>query len=420
MHEIHIDPADPPRDNTGAPLSVLVVATKPPWPAVDGGRLLLLATLAGLARRGHRLTLVAPLAAPAPEAEAIRAALAPWCTPHLVPIQPRSYLSSALRSRLARRPLTIDRHTHDAIADEVARLLDRERFDVVHVEQLQALAQAKAALDRGIPLVLRAQNVESDLWAKAAAHRPFVSLFAKRESRRLAANEGEAVAEVAVTLALTEPDAARLLELAGHRGRVEVLHAPFEGVLPAGERALPGAPAVVLLGSEGWAPNRDSVAHFVSSLWPAVARALPSAELHVFGNWQPRLGGERVHGWPSPPDSAEPFAQGSILVLPLRYASGVRMRILEAWARGIPVVATPAAAAGLDASDGVELLLAESAADFARAIGRLAEDAELRGRLVQSGRALLARRHDPANAARALEGIYRELAAASRASVKRS
>ena len=386
---------------------------------MDGGRLLLATTLAGLARRGHHLSLIAPVVAPAAEAAAIRQALEPFCTPHLVPIQPRSYLISALRSRLARRPLTIDRHHHDAIAAEVERLLAREAFDVVHVEQLQALAQARPALARGLPVVLRAQNVESDLWAKAAAHRPALSFFARRESRRLAANEGEAVASVAATLALTEPDAARLTELAGGRGRVDVLRAPFEGVLPAGPTPLPGEPAVVLVGSEGWAPNRDSVAHFVRDLWPAVARALPGAELHVFGNWRPSLTRERVHGHGSPADAAEPFAEGSILVLPLRYASGVRMRILEAWARGIPVVATPAAAAGLDATGGVELLLAESAEDFASALARLQGDRELRECMVASGRLLLRRQHDPGEAAAALEGIYRGLAAA-RSRVNRS
>jgi glycosyltransferase involved in cell wall biosynthesis len=68
---------------------------------------------------------------------------------------------------------------------------------------------------------------------------------------------------------------------------------------------------------------------------------------------------EGVETHPAPADSREAFAPGAILVVPLRIASGIRMKILEAWARGLPVVATPEAAAGLEAEDGRELLLAE-------------------------------------------------------------
>jgi len=73
----------------------------------------------------------------------------------------------------------------------------------------------------------------------------------------------------------------------------------------------------------------------------------------------------------SPSDSSAVFAAEAVLVVPLRVASGVRMKILEAWARGIPVVTTPEAAAGLEAADGSELLLARDAIAFAFAVQHL-------------------------------------------------
>jgi glycosyltransferase involved in cell wall biosynthesis len=82
------------------------------------------------------------------------------------------------------------------------------------------------------------------------------------------------------------------------------------------------------------------------------------------------------------------------------------MRILDAWSRGIPVVATPAAAAGLEAEDGTHLLLASEAADFAAAFRRLSDDPALSGRLAQNGRALLRLRHAPEEAVARLESAY--------------
>ena len=112
----------------------------------------------------------------------------------------------------------------------------------------------------------------------------------------------------------------------------------------------------------------------------------------------------------APADSREAFPPGAILAVPLRIASGVRVKILESWARGVPVVATPEAAAGLDASDGEELLIAPDPHGFATAIRRLHADASLARALVDAGRILLSARHDPARIAERLAQIYAEVA----------
>lgn len=415
---------DLPPAAAGAPrsLKILAVATKPPWPPIDGGRLLVRNTLEALAERGHRLTLVAPLAPGSAPAAEVREALASCCAASLVEVRGRSHLTSLVRGRLTGRPLSIDRHSHQPVALEVGHLLTTELWDVVHVEQLQALFPVHWALRRlalahwsrsprplPVPVVLRAQNVESDLWAAAARGQKLLGSFARLEAARLARWEGEAVGRVSTTVALTARDAERLRDLAGGRGRVTVVRAPFAGTLTAADRPLPGAPAVVLMGSEGWPPNQDAVQFFAANLWPAVRAALPEARLHVFGNLSalgPELGGG-IHGYPAPADTREVFAPGSILVLPLRIASGVRMRILEAWARGVPVVASPEAAAGLDAQDGRELLLAQDGAEYAAAFARLAAEPGLAARLTAAGRDVLARFHAPAVIVREMEEVYR-------------
>ena len=99
---------------------------------------------------------------------------------------------------------------------------------------------------------------------------------------------------------------------------------------------------------------------------------------------------------------------GGILLIPMRAASGVRMRVLEAWARGVPVIASPAAIAGLDAEDGRDVLVAADARAFAESAARLVGDASLRARLVEGGRATLARRHDPRRIAEATLEVYRQ------------
>ncbi|HEX5758081.1 MAG TPA: glycosyltransferase, partial [Thermoanaerobaculia bacterium] len=311
------------------------------------------------------------------------------------------------------RPWTIARHTLAPVARAVEELVAARGFDLVHAEQLQALPQAEPARRRGLPALLRAQNVESDLWGAAGrASSAGIAAALGTESRRLARWEGRAVHGAARTLALTEGDAERLRELSGGEGRVEVLAAPFPERLSAGGRPLQGEPAVVLLEGSGWRPNRVGAEWFRREVWPRLRAELPRARLHVFGGASRRDEADGVHRYPAPADSAAAFPEGSVLAVPLRIASGVRIKVLEAWARGVPVVGTPEALAGLGVRDGVEAMVAGGAGPFAAAFARLAGEPGLAAALIAGGRAALAARHDPRRLARELLEIYADVAAA--------
>jgi hypothetical protein len=392
---------------------LLWVATKPPWPSVDGGRLLLAETMDAVARLGHELHLVAPLPGERPTPEAPAGFASGRCVPHLV--------RSARRSRFAlvpalwnTGPITIARHTDESLRGEVARLVETTPFDAVHAEQLQAFAQCRPALERRIPVVLRARNVESDLWAGVAGCRRGWRPLAARESARVAAYEAAAVRSASATVALTRRDAGRLARLVGSHSDIHHVSAPLAGTMPPGP-ALPGNPALVLLASHGWFPGVDGARWFVDAVWPVVRYRLPRARLHLFGldgrGW--RAAGIENHT--APATSIEAFANGATLVVPLRIASGVRMKILEAWARGLPVVATPAAVAGLEATAGRELLVARDGEQFASALGMLASDRTARESIVVHARAFLRAHHDPATIAAQLVAIAENVASAARA-----
>jgi glycosyltransferase involved in cell wall biosynthesis len=401
-------------------MHVLWIATKAPLPAIDGGRLVMTLTLEALIAAGVDVTLVAPSIADA------GAGAPAGVRAHFVDVRPRPWWTAGVSSLRSGRPLTIERHTHLAIAQRIADLLPREKFDLVHVEQPQALPAAMPLVRTGMPFVLRAQNVESAIWSRLPRGR-LVSPLLRAEGRRLRRFETAAVVMAQVTIALSEPDAAKLAALDPAAARVIVIPppGPRAAVVPVSsdlrESTLAGEPAFVWIGSAGWPPNEEGGRWLIAEIWPAIAATLPQARLHLFGG--------NARGYEAPPhviahvaprESGEAFDPRSILLLPLRTPTGVRMRLLEAWSRGTPVIASPAAVEGLETTDGDDVLIAASAADFAACAARLAASADLRTRLIHGGRATLARRHDPAAVARATIAAYHEAIARQHASIAAS
>ncbi len=136
-------------------------------------------------------------------------------------------------------------------------------------------------------------------------------------------------------------------------------------------------------------PNVDAVHWFTSSIWPLVRQQLPDIEFHLIGSKAPEkvraLHGNGVvfHGFVQ---DLEPWLNGCRLaVAPLRYGAGVKGKVNLSMSHGQPVVATPMAAEGLFATDGVDLLIAESAGEFAAAVIRLYQDESLWNRLSTGG-----------------------------------
>jgi len=207
-------------------------------------------------------------------------------------------------------------------------------------------------------------------------------------SRKL---ESELLPRFSVVLTASEHDAGLVRGLArGARVHVYPNSLPWVDA-PAG----PEYPRLVFSANFEYHPNIDAVAFLVSEIWPRVRNLHPELRLrlvgrgdrfirHLLPEGSPENSGIEVTG---PVDDAQgEIAQARIVVAPLRAGSGTRFKIIEAWAAARCVVATPLAAEGLDAQDGVNIALASDATALAGAISRLLDDSATRQRLAAAGR----------------------------------
>ncbi len=226
---------------------------------------------------------------------------------------------------------------------------------------------------------------------------------ALRAANRTRALELALINEADASLVVSAVERALLAQDAP-AARVEILsnlHRPA----PPG----PGFPSrrdLLFVGGFRHPPNVDAVQWFVEAVFPRLRAARPDIAFHCIGGDVPeaiaRLGGvDGVHIHGHVPD-LQPWLDGCrISVAPLRFGAGVKGKVNQAMAHGLPVVATGCAVEGMHLREGEDVLIADDAEAFALALLRLYDDEALWSRLAANGRANVAR-HFSADAARAV------------------
>jgi glycosyltransferase involved in cell wall biosynthesis len=101
------------------------------------------------------------------------------------------------------------------------------------------------------------------------------------------------------------------------------------------------------------------------------------------------LDGVEVHG--NVEEMAPFFAHATLAIAPMRSGSGVPMKILEAWASGLPVIATPWSAGGVETGGAEALLVADGADQWVRGVGRVLDDRQYSDSLANAGRVVFER-----------------------------
>lgn len=268
------------------------------------------------------------------------------------------------------------------------------RWDLVVASSPFFVGQVQAA---GVPVVLDAHNVETDIMATLAHtdDRRLHRLRWRWEAAKMRSAERAAVRASAAVLATSEDDAG--VFRAWGAARVEVV--PNGVDTTAVSHALPSPRRELLyVGQYGYRPNEAAAVELVTEVLPLVRAAVPDTTVELVGRNPTEAvrglagGGVTVAG---AVDEVLPHLHAArALVVPLRAGSGTRLKILEAMAAGTPVVSTPLGAAGIDAVDGEHLLLGESPADLAAQTVRVLTDDALAQRLSSAARALVEQRYD--------------------------
>ncbi|MBM3270102.1 MAG: glycosyltransferase [Candidatus Sericytochromatia bacterium] len=213
--------------------------------------------------------------------------------------------------------------------------------------------------------------------------------------------ESYAAADVVVTVTDVDRDAALAID---PTLRIEVI--PNLHPIPETAGGFRTRRDLVFVGGFNHLPNVEAMQVFCAEVWPAVADRLPDAKLFVVGANPPGaikgLAGDRVVVTGYVEDTLPYLRQCRISVAPLLYGAGMKGKVGEALAAGLPVVGTTIACEGMGLADGEHVLVADSPAAMIEAIVRLYTDEALWTRLAETGRSHIAGHYSPAAAAAVL------------------
>jgi glycosyltransferase involved in cell wall biosynthesis len=235
--------------------------------------------------------------------------------------------------------------------------------------------------------------------------------------RKLAREEIAAYAGADGVCACSAGDRAHILRDApGARVRVIPNAADVERLQPRPGDPAPDGRTVLFFGLLSTVPNVDGIRWFVREIWPRVIAARPDARCQVIGARPPpevlELAGRGVEITGLVEDLRPHLAAAAALVVPLRVGGGTRLKIVEGMAMAKAVVSTRLGAAGIEATHGKDIFLADDPAGFADAVVRLLGDPALAAEVGRAGRRLAVEKYAWSTAARALEELLEECLAA--------
>jgi len=392
-------------------MRILQLTPRIPYPPDDGGKIGIFGITKYLALRGHEITLLSI----APSQCSDLSGLRKYCKVETVVMNTANSYLGMLFNLFSKTPYTISKYHGKLVLNKLKDLLQRNRFDIVHVDHLHMAYYGKFIKEKfNLPVVLREHNVESTIWERhyRGISNPLVKAYARFQFRKLYKYESRIAENFDRCFMITEKDKERMQ---GMNPRVKAC------VIPAGVDTsyfhpmdVPIEPySIVSVASMDWLPNVEGILWFYTTIWPLVKKRIPQAKLYIVGKNPPteveRLAGKDIIVTGFVRDVREYMVKAAVSIVPLRTGGGMRIKILNALAMGKAVVSTSVGCEGIDIENGKNIYIADTEEGFAERVIELLEDKSKREELGKEGLKLVREKYQWERIAERIEDEYNKI-----------
>jgi glycosyltransferase involved in cell wall biosynthesis len=387
----------------------LFLSPQTPYPAIGGGPLRSASLLEYLARSFSVHAIVFREPSDPDPSLAIPAGLVDKLDVVDLPYHSKQPLARALRnmSRIVRnRPPLLDRFS--GFQDEIAKLLAGPHYDVAILEHFWCAPHVAQLRPCSNQVILDLHNIES-AWHQslAASENPARAFALRRFATASVALERKWLPKFDRLLVTSQEDLERVRASAPDSNITVYPNALPHMEAPRREEKN----EIVFSGNLEYAPNISAVRFFRERVWPILRSRWPNLRWKIIGKNPDAIrsvvaNDARIELTGFVENALTSLAQSQVAIVPLLAGSGTRVKILEAWAAGTPVVSTTLGAEGLECLDGEHLILADEPDNFARAVSGLLESPADRARIGIAGRLLFEQNYTWPAAWRKLDAMF--------------
>jgi glycosyltransferase involved in cell wall biosynthesis len=395
-------------------MHILLISRCPPYPLYLGDRLILYHLARELSQRGHTLDLLAfddrPDIPDDPNAYT-----AYFRHVEILPAPKRGFVGVFRLLLLpgTRFPERADASSSPAMWNAIQQRVGQNSYDLVHLFGGVQVYEYRHALN-GLPAIITPYESYSlylrRLRNSAGAQRAALQQILLSVQLLIAsAFERFMFTPYARTVVVSQRDADELRAL-NPALNISVIPngVDLEQLPPSG--AAREAATLLFTGNYEYPPNVDAALILARDILPKVRATIPDVKLWLVGNAPPpelqALASDVVTVTGHVPDLRPYLAAATVFVCPLRLGAGIKNKVLEALALGLPVVATPLSVDGIAVENGRDALIAELH-ELPDAVIRLLRDPELQRTLATNGRALIEREYTWARVAEQYEALYK-------------
>ncbi len=296
----------------------------------------------------------------------------------------------ALKNLFSGESYFVSRFYFSAFENKLIEKLKANTFDVIQLEGLFVATYIPVIKKYSkAKIVLRAHNIEYLIWERHLKNEPslFKKMYLGLQTRRLKRFELKVLNEIDSIVTITDVDKS-VFEKEGFK---KPIYTCITGVDVEQYRKKTGTvrkPKTIFhFASMDWMPNIEAVEWFLSNCWKNVLKQVPDAKFVMAGRHMPqklaKLKLPNVQVVESVKDSKVFYNEHEIMVVPLLSGSGLRIKLIEGLAYGKAIVSTSIGAEGINYTSGKNMLIADTATDFTRAVVELLRDDTKRQTLEQ-------------------------------------
>jgi glycosyltransferase involved in cell wall biosynthesis len=363
---------------------VLLLTKKFPYPAKDGETIAIMQIIKGLAAKGIEVTaLCMNTRKHFSDISQMPSGIRQLADFHAVDVNTDPTPFGVFCNLFSSASYHYARFYSKKFEQHLVALLHQKTFNIVQAEGLYLLLYLNIIRKYSTSaVILRAHNIEHEIWERTIAQMPpgIKRAYLQLQTKRLKQFEKSVITQADAIVAISESDKNKLDLIAPSIPKMALpVGMDITGQMP---KVCPEPLSVVHLGGMDWLPNQQGVQWFLDHCWGNILQHFPKATFYLAGRNIP----DRFRRMHIPnfvvdgevEDARQYLLSKSVVIVPLLSGSGIRVKIIENMALGKCIVSTSTGAEGIGAEHGRHILIADSPADFTRAVCELLRNESLR------------------------------------------